>query len=225
MTQLNGILLTGSQGTTGLQGISGSVGNAGIQGVQGSQSTQGIQGVQAVKGIQGMANILPTFTGKLISPAFLCGQNIQLTLTSNRLYAMAFLPSKDINYSAISCYVTLAGVAGNVGKFGIYDDSNGTPNNLLYQSADVDLSTTGIKLVSTSGTLLAGKTYWLCFVQNAGSTNFNAMYNYTTSPFRYSSTTPLFCVYKTITYGSLPNPFGTANPTTGNIILIALTLS
>jgi hypothetical protein len=45
----------------------------------------------------------------------------------------------------------------------IYSDNNGLPDAKLYESADLNLSTTGFKIATLTFTFNAGTTYWLAF--------------------------------------------------------------
>ena len=65
---LQGIVGTGSQGTTGAQGIQGITGSQGIQGITGSQGIQGRQGITGSQGIQGIgvgSNTVVAYTFKI----------------------------------------------------------------------------------------------------------------------------------------------------------------
>lgn len=64
-----------------------------------------------------------------------------------------------ITAASINCS---AAVASALAKIVIYDsDANGRPNALVLESGTADMSTTGIKTVTISTTLMARKTYWL----------------------------------------------------------------
>ena len=87
--------------------------------------------------------------------------------------ALAMLyAGKTGNLASISVYVT-TGASGGAGEFGIYDDSDGSPDTLL-GSATIDLSSTGeITQTTLSATisLTRGTQYWIAHTQSAGSGN------------------------------------------------------
>jgi hypothetical protein len=62
------------------------------------------------------------------------------------------------------------GVASALGRVLIYSNLNGEPNTKLYESADLDFSTTGDKTITTAFTFLAGTTYWLAFHSSSTQT-------------------------------------------------------
>lgn len=205
-TQVNGVLITGAQGITGSQGANGA------------------QGAQGKNGIQGVSNILPFQTGKNISSAFLCSQSAVIGLSGNVIYATPFLPAFNANYNALSIFIAL-GAPSALGKILIYDDLNGVPNNLLFESSNIDASTTGKKTVNTSGTFLAGVTYYLCLWISVNAVQTRATLASSVSSIRLSTNTPLTYYRRTVTYGSAPNPFGAVQPVTSNPPLIVITLN
>jgi len=95
--------------------------------------------------------------------SFISNENfITLITNANRITAYPFIPFNTITSTAlvIAC---VSGVASALGRVAIYSNLNGNPNTRLYQSADLDLSTSGDKTVTTAFTFTAGTTYWLAF--------------------------------------------------------------
>jgi hypothetical protein len=224
MTQINGVLITGIVGAQGIQGSQGATGIQGVQGLTGSTGIQGIQGAQGIQGIQGISNILPVYSGKMITSAFLFHGSASIALLANRITAVPFLPAYNVSYSALSIYVS-AGVASALCKILIYDDLNGVPNNLIFSSADLDCSTTGQKVVSVSGTFLSGVTYWLC-VWSSTNPSIQGFTVGSVSFLRLSTVTPVTSYTRTITYSATPpSPFGAVIVQTSNSTLVGITLT
>jgi hypothetical protein len=92
------------------------------------------------------------------------------TFTANRLVLIPFFPANTFTISEILMFGNIA-VAGSLCRLLIYSDNNGVPNAKLYESADLNLSTTGFKIATTSFTFTAGTTYWLAFHGNATIAN------------------------------------------------------
>jgi hypothetical protein len=92
------------------------------------------------------------------------------TFTANRLVLIPFFPANTFTISEILMFGNIA-VAGSLCRLLIYSDNNGLPDAKLYESANLDLSTTGFKVATTSFTFTAGTTYWLAFHGNATIAN------------------------------------------------------
>ena len=90
------------------------------------------------------------------------------TVSANRLYLYPFIPNKNITIQSLSINVSTL-FAGGLAKILIYSDVSGVPTTKLYESASLDLSTTGQKTATTTQTLTAGTTYWITL--HASSTN------------------------------------------------------
>lgn len=158
-------------------------------------------------GLQGVHALLTLSTGSVV-PIVVNANGISTVGTiSNRLYAIPFIPNQTFTSSNLYLNVTVLG-AGINGRILIYSDLNGKPNTKIYESANLDCSTTGIKTATTSQTFTAGVTYYIC-------TQFSGIC--TASAFAiasllniYSSGTSIGSSYFiTPTFGSAPSPFGT----------------
>ncbi len=89
------------------------------------------------------------------------GTTATLTPAANQLRIFPFAPRVDTPIKAMALNV-VTGVAAAVSKFVVYDsDTNGRPNTMINETADVDCSTTGNKFATLSLTLRRGQTYWL----------------------------------------------------------------
>ncbi len=161
----------GIQGFTGLQGIQGTTGT-GTQGTTGSIGPQGVQGIAGSGGDSGLAginNMLGNFQGTGsafgITAAINASGNSTYSSTANRLDVYPFIPNKTLTNSSLSINVSTLG-AGVLSRIIIYADTNGFPSTKLYESTDIDCSTTGIKTIVAGFTFTAGTTYWLGFYAN-----------------------------------------------------------
>jgi hypothetical protein len=150
------------------------------------------------------------------------------TFTSNRLLAYPFIPDQSFTTSNLFVNVQTLAVS-SLCRIAIYDDLNGYPNNRLFLSADLDCSTTGNKIATTSFSFVAGTTYWLAFHGNSQALN-ASMINFGVTqllPIRSLSATIAanhIFVTSTFTIGT-PTTFPTASPTysSGNIPAIIIT--
>jgi hypothetical protein len=136
------------------------------------------------------------------------GSTIQVT---NRLMSSPFIPAKTFTSSSLTFRVFQA-VASALSKIMIYSDLNGYPNTLLFESANIDCSTTGTKTISTSFTFTAGTIYWLTFWTNSTPTVFTiASTNMYAIRTQGAVPSPANLVSVTLTYGSAPTTLtGTA---------------
>lgn len=81
-----------------------------------------------------------------------------------------FIPMQTITTSGF-LYTNNTAVAGGLARILVYGTLNGLPSNKLYESADINSSTTGDKTVNSSQTFIAGTTYWLAYAINNLSQN------------------------------------------------------
>lgn len=127
--------------------------------------------------------------------------------TAGKVWVYPFISAQDIMYTAININVS-TGVAGALARIVIYNDSNGVPGTKIFESTDIDCSTTGVKSVALADTLLKGKTYWIG-VHSSSTATFTAMPATNLLPLNYNGTSIIntHCI-TTYTYGSLPSTFG-----------------
>lgn len=88
--------------------------------------------------------------------------------TANRLTAQPFIPANTFTCSNLFLNVSSFGT-GALARILIYSDLNGLPNTKLYESANLDCGTNGIKTATTSFTFTAGETYWICTHSSLGN--------------------------------------------------------
>jgi hypothetical protein len=153
----------------------------------------------------GIHALLSSASGHIVSNNF-SGAGFGSTLQiPNRIVLSPFIPSKTFTSSNF-----LIRVFGNVApsmlsKILIYSDLNGRPNTLLYQSADLDCSTTGTKTALNSFSFTAGQIYWLGYWSNSNPQIFTiAAANMYCLRNQGAIPNPSNIVSVTITYGSAP---------------------
>jgi len=89
--------------------------------------------------------------------------------TANRLDVYPITPNKTLTNISLTINVATLGV-GALARLVVYSDSNGFPTTKLFESADINCSTTGDKTALTGLTFTAGTTYWLGFYSNGIAT-------------------------------------------------------
>ena len=128
--------------------------------------------------------------------------------TASRLDVYPVTSNRTLTNVSLTINVTTLGV-GALARLVVYSNSNSFPTTKLYESTDIDCSTTGDKTVLTGLTFTAGTTYWLGFYSNAGAT------------FRAISTTALIPIFSpsatvsAVAWSRINTTLGTA-PTTFN---------
>lgn len=178
-------------------------------------------------GLQGIHNVNGYFpTTALGVDASISAANVTTqATTANTLYLYPFIPNKTITSVSLKIQVTILGAGVNC-RILIYSDLNGFPNTKLYESANLDCSTIGVKTAITSFTFNAGTTYWLA-LHSSGVT--------TLSHINSSAATPLYLTNvgsnsitqytSTITFGSAPTTYTYSSQNTGAIPKIVINLS
>jgi len=172
-------------------------------------------GIKGIHALTFLASGQSTFSG--IASQGLAGA---LT-TTNRLYAVPFIPNQNITTSAF--YINIVSTSGGNARILIYSDLNGAPNTKLYESANLDCSTTGIKTATTTFNFVANTTYWISLHTSSA---FQASFIQTSALFPIGITgaaNPNTFVFTTATYGSAPTTFGTASITNGNAPFVGIT--
>jgi hypothetical protein len=142
--------------------------------------------------------------------------------TANRLIVYPFIPANTFTCS--SMYINVATLSiGALCQIVIYSDLNGFPDQKLYNSTDLDCSTTGKKTATTTQTFNAGTTYWI-------GTHSSSIASLTVisgagliSPYIQNVSAGTAYI-GTATYGSPPNPFGTTANTTGVVPFVGITI-
>jgi len=166
-----------------------------------------VNGVAIGSGLKGLHRITQYFS------QLTQGVSAQLNSSSvgscpmgtNIMYAYPFIPNKDITSGALKINVTTLGAGVNC-RILIYSDNNGAPGTKLYESANLDCSTTGIKSAVTSFVFNSGTVYWLC-VQSSGATTLTGITPSALVPLFMTSTftgVPIVSLVNNSIYGSAP---------------------
>ena len=92
------------------------------------------------------------------------------SFSANEIVLYPFIPIQTITTSGFLITNSVI-VVGGLARILVYGTLNGLPSNKLYESADIDSSTTGNKTVNSSQTFIAGTTYWLAYATNAFGQN------------------------------------------------------
>ena len=132
-------------------------------------------------------------------------------LISNTLYLAPFTPAYSFTISNFLINVTVLG-AGNF-RILLYShsDTNGLPDVLLYESADLSVLTTGVKTATTTQTFTAGTTYWFGVYGNSSAQLAASVPGSQNQIGMDSTLTQYTSISRSATFGSAPNPFGTTH--------------
>lgn len=120
-------------------------------------------GLQGINALFVRNSTILTYSAAIVGGS-LSGTNV----LTNRIIVSPIYMARTITTVQFQINVTAA-AAGALCRLVIYtnDNTNGIPNSVLFQSTDLDCSTTGIKTVSYSTTLNSGTIYWLGLATNA----------------------------------------------------------
>jgi hypothetical protein len=175
-------------------------------------------------GASGIHSFVKPQTGDSTSASINAGALSTIAISNNRLYANPFIPVQSITCSSlyVSCSTSQA---SSLGRILIYSDLNGLPNTKLYESANLDLSVTGIKTATTTFTFTAGTTYWLSF-HGSGTASIHSISVGNVIPLRISSISvnSLYIATTAPAFGSAPSPFGAVSGTNTTVPFIGITL-
>lgn len=177
-----------------------------------SYSTTGKDIKDLVGGLKGYHSPFPLVSGQKTSP-MLVGSLTSTPSTAERAVAVPYMPAQNITTSDLYISVSGSPTAGALARVYIYSDLNCYPDQLLFQSANIDCSTSGIKTLTTTFNFEFGKVYWLVTHTNTGTQPFFTSYG-STSPslpiFRLAGTGFQLGhhVFTTITFaGAVPTTF------------------
>jgi len=113
-------------------------------------------------GLQGYYNFIKPQVAQTVNNRFINTFSSFNTYTNNIIRLHPYVTAYTITSTTISMQV-LTGQAGALGRILIYSNLNGLPNTKLYESADLNLSTSGFKTATIAFTFTAGTTYWIGF--------------------------------------------------------------
>lgn len=180
--------------------------------------------INDINTLKGYHSPFPLASGQKTSPMLVGGLGGQVS-SAERAVAVPYIPSQNITTSDLYINVTTSQI-GALARVYIYSDLNCYPNQLLFQSANIDCSTTGIKTLTTTFNFVAGQFYWLVTHTNTGTqATFTAYGNLSPSlpNFRYAGTGFQLgqVIFTTITFaGAVPTTF----PTGGTLSTLSTTI-
>lgn len=169
-------------------------------------------GIHAVIPLVSGDSVVPTNNGTALTTS---------ALISNRLYAIPFISNQSFTTSGF--YINCSSLqAASLARILVFSDLNGKPDQKLFESSNLDLSTTGIKTATTSFSIVAGTTYWLCVhaFGTAALTHLNVPSLY---PLRASGNQLSTFIYGSPTFGSVPTTFPFTNYSSSVAPMVAIT--
>lgn len=141
-----------------------------------------------------------------------------------RLAAVPFIPIKT--FTSASLFLSVGTFqAGAIARILIYSELNGLPDQKLYESANLDLSSNGIKTALATFTFNAGTTYFIC-THTQGTATVTLMPAASVMPISIggiSAPSTFFTAQVSWPIGSAPTTFGSVNSLNGNPILVGIT--
>jgi hypothetical protein len=121
---------------------------------------------------------------------------------ANRITLLPYIP--NVSFTSANLYINVSTLLLTANaRILIYSDVNGVPTTKLYESANLDCSTIGIKTATTAFSFVAGTTYWLAV--HSSSTPIYSAYNISQIiPFSASGTVNYISYISSQTFGSAP---------------------
>ena len=148
------------------------------------------------------------------------------TPASDTMYAYPIIMANNYTFNSMEMYCQTLLVGGNC-RILIYSNLNSNPDQKIYESATIDLSTTGTKTITTTITFTKGTVYWLVYHSGTGSAplSIRSISGLTQLSIGYRSNNATYGLIQqtsVIPLGSAPTTFGTYIPSSLNSPLIAL---
>lgn len=172
-------------------------------------------------GLQGVHALLPLAVGTGTSNSITSYTATAGALVANRMYTAPFIPAQTIRSSNLYINCTTA-VAGALARILIYSDSNGRPNTKMYESANLDLSTTGLKTATVTFDFVVGTTYWLT-LHSSSTAQISNIPAANGIVIMYTNQTANNFIFDSVTFGSAPSPWAPVFFNTGSYPLIGIT--
>ena len=85
----------------------------------------------------------------------------------NRMYSQVMCFGEDITIDRLAIYISEAAAAGGVARMGLYaDDGTLHPGQLIYDSGEINTTTTGPKTAAPPSPIVIAKgtPFWTCFL-------------------------------------------------------------
>lgn len=140
--------------------------------------------------------------------------------TINRLIVSPFIPAQTITCSSLYINVVTLLLSSNA-QILIYSNLNGKPDTKIYQSADLDCSTTGLKTATTTQTFEAGTTYWIG-VHTSSTQSLTVLSTASLLTILITGTTQITGLFSLPTYGLAPTNFGATSNSSGTMPLVGI---
>ena len=173
-------------------------------------------------GASGVHALLPLASGEQTASNVLVGGFSGSPMVANRLWTYPFFPANTVVSSNLYINVTTLTAGANC-RILIYSDLNGKPDSKLYESANLDCSTLGIKTATTTFTFTAGTRYWLT-LHSSSTPSLSTIASLGLISLRlFNNTLSVSSYIQTVTFGSAPATWGPLNPTNTLVPFIAIT--
>ena len=122
--------------------------------------------------------------------------------TQDSMTYYPYIPNVSFTCTQFAITVNTAQATG-LARICVYSSVNGGPGNLLYNSVNLDCSTTGSKTVVSSFAFTQGTVYWLGLQVNVASIQLNAISNAALLPIGTLFGNPLTCLIQvSLTYAN-----------------------
>lgn len=125
--------------------------------ISGSGGSGGLQGVHTLRNLR---------SGQYTSTLINTGTTITMTGAVDRIVLTPYIPATQVISQNLSVFVQSNATAGTLCRILVYSDNNGYAKDKIFESANLDLSTTGIKTALASITFEVGKWYWVGIITN-----------------------------------------------------------
>jgi len=103
------------------------------------------------------------------------GSNYNLSTYANNVIYVPFIPNNTFTTTELN-FFCLTGSAGDENRICIYSHNGiNMPQDLLYESADIDMSTSGTKTVNVTRNWTKGEVYWFAICQKNGGAKIMGM--------------------------------------------------
>ena len=103
------------------------------------------------------------------------GSNYNLSTYANNVIYVPFIPNNTFTSTELN-FFCLTGSAGDENRICIYSHNGvNMPQTLLYESTDIDMSTSGTKTVNVTRTWTKGEVYWFAICQKNGGAKIMGM--------------------------------------------------
>ena len=140
----------------------------------------------------------------------------------NKLTVSPFIPAQTITSASLYINVTVSGIGSNA-RILIYSNLNGKPDIKLYESANLDCASIGVKTVITAQTFEAGTTYWIG-VQTSSTQTLSGIIIASLTPIYLITNVMSTSLFITPAFGSAPTPFGSGTAQNLTVPLVGITL-